>query len=324
MTALLWPAVAVAVGLGLLIWGADRFIHGAAATARNLGVRPMIIGLTVVGFGTSAPEILVSLIAAWQGNPGVAVGNALGSNIANIGLVMGGTALVVPLAVNSDTLRREYPLMFVVMLLALVLIMDGHLGRLDGAILLGALVFIGWRVVRLGLRREPDPLEAEFEHEIPTLGTTAAAAWTVAGLVVMVLGSRGLVWGAVEIARAMGISDLVIGLTIVAIGTSLPELAASIMSALKKEPDLALGNIIGSNIFNLLAVLGIPGLMAPAVLDPDALWRDYPVMLGLGVTLYAMAYGFRRPPRLERWHGAVLLAAFCGYLLALYLTAAPG
>ncbi len=323
MTSLLWPVAAVVAGLGLLIWGADRFVHGAAATARNLGVRPMIIGLTVVGFGTSAPEILVSLIASWQGNPGVAVGNALGSNIANIGLVMGGTALVVPLVVNSDTLRREYPLMFIVMLLALVLLMDGHLGRLDGALLLGALLFIGWWVVSLGLRRGPDPLEAEFEHEIPQLGMGAAVAWTLIGLVVLVAGSRGLVWGAVEIARAAGVSDLVIGLTIIAIGTSLPELAASVMSAVKKEPDLALGNVIGSNIFNLLAVLGIPGLLAPAALDPDALWRDYPVMLGLGVALYAMAYGFRGPPRLERWQGGLLLGAFLGYLLALYLTAAP-
>ena len=310
--------IAVLGGFAILVWGADRFVLGAAATARNLGVSPLVIGLTIVGIGTSAPEILVSAMAALQGNPALGVGNAIGSNITNIALVLGTTALITPLVVKSETLRREYPLMFMIMLLALLLVMDGELSRTDGLILLGGLVvMVGW-MVRLGLRRGYDPMEAEFEQEIPTLATGPALLWLALGMVLLLGSSRMLVWGAVNIAHAFGISDLVIGLTIVALGTSLPELAASVMSALRGEPDIAIGNVIGSNMFNLLAVLGLPGVILPHVLEPTVLSRDFPVMIGVSVALFIMAYGFRRDGRVNRWEGGLLLVAYLGYMLMLY------
>ncbi|MDX1823790.1 MAG: calcium/sodium antiporter [Thiohalomonadales bacterium] len=315
---LLLSSLAVILGFVFLVWGADRFVHGAAATARNLGVSPMIIGLTIVGIGTSAPEILVSAIAAWQGNPALGVGNAIGSNIANIALVLGTTALVTPLVVRSETLRREYPLMFSIMLLALVLLLDGEMSRLDGWILLTGLGLMILWMVQQGLRRDHDPMEDEFEKEIPRISTPMAMFWLALGLVLLLGSSRALVWGAVNIAQAMGISDLVIGLTVVAIGTSMPELAASVMSALRKEPDIAIGNVIGSNMFNLLAVLGLPGVIKPHVLEPEVLSRDFPTMIGLSIALFAMAYGFKGDGRLNRWEGLLLLLAYFGYLGWLY------
>jgi cation:H+ antiporter len=320
MSTLLLSVLAVISGFALLVWGADRFVDGAAATARNLGVSSLVIGLTIVGIGTSAPEMLVSAMAAWQGNPGLAVGNALGSNITNIGLVLGITALITPLVVRSETLRREYPLMFAFMLLALWLMMDGELSRLDGVILLiGLLGLILWMVV-LGLRRNHDPLEREFEQEIPRMTTGTALLWLLLGMVLLLGSSRLLVWGAVNIARAFGISDLVIGLTIVAIGTSLPELAASVMSALRKEPDIAIGNVIGSNMFNLLGVLGLPGVIAPLALEPAILSRDFPFMIGLSIALFVMAYGFRGDGRVNRWEGLLLITGYGAYLGVLYYT----
>lgn len=320
---ILLSALAVLGGFALLVWGAERFVQGASATARNLGVSPLIIGLTIVGFGTSAPEMLVSGVAAWHGNPGLAVGNALGSNITNIALILGLTAVISPFVVNSDLLRREYPLMFAIMVLALILLVDGDLSRVDGTILIAGLgVLIFW-LVRMGLREgEPDPLVGEYEDSIPAgMALRTALIWTVIGLLVLLLSSRLLVWGAVNIAEALGVSDLLIGLTIVAIGTSLPELAASVTSVIKKEPDIAIGNVIGSNMFNLLAVLGLPGLIHPYVLEPGVLDRDFPVMFGFTIALFAMAYGFRDEGRITRWEGTALLAAYAGYLGLLYVSA---
>ena len=318
----LWTSViAIVAGFAMLVWGADRFVHGAAALAKNLGVPIMVVGLVVVGFGTSAPEILVSIMAAFDGNPGLAVGNAIGSNIANIGMVLGATALILPLVIESEALRREYPLMFVIMLGALVLIMDGSLDRIDGFILMLGLVALLFGIVNLALKKNrKDPLEKEISQEIPRISTRWALLWTAGGLLILLISSRGLVWGASNIATAMGVSDLVIGLTIVAIGTSLPELAASLMGALKKEPDLAIGNIIGSNMFNLLAVMGIPGIVAPHVLEASVLNRDYPVMIGLSVALFVMAYGFKGPGRVSRLEGALLLMAFMVYMGMIYLS----
>jgi cation:H+ antiporter len=319
---ILLSIVAVIVGFVVLVWGADRFVHGAAALARNLGVSPLIIGLTIVGIGTSAPEILISMIAAYEGSPELAVGNALGSNITNVALVLGVTALVFPLLVKSDTLRREYPVMFMIMLLALILCSDGELGRLDGAILLVGLVVMVLWMVRLGLRKhEVDPLETEYEQEIPHLSTGKALLWLILGMILLLASSRTLVWGAVNIAQALGVSDLIIGLTIVAIGTSLPELAASVMSALKGEPDIALGNVIGSNMFNMLAVFGIPGLMAPHVLDPDVLNRDFPFMIGFSIALFIMAYGFKGHGKINRFEGGLLLTGYVAYMTVLYFAA---
>ena len=318
ITGLLFSSLAVIVGFVFLVWGADRFVHGAAATARNLGISPMIIGLTIVGIGTSAPEILVSAIAAWQGNPALGVGNALGSNITNIALVLGATALITPLLVKSETLRREYPVMFSIMLLALVLLIDGEMSRLDGWILmLGLGLMILWMVLQ-GLRRDHDPMEDEYEKEIPRISTPKALQWLALGMVLLLGSSRALVWGAVNIAHALGISDLIIGLTVVAVGTSLPELAASVISALRKEPDIAIGNVIGSNMFNLLAVLGLPGVIMPHALEPELLSRDFPYMIGLSIALFAMAYGFKGDGRLNRWEGLLLLLAYFAYLGWLY------
>lgn len=321
------PWLAVLGGFILLVWSAERFVLGASAIASNLGVSPLVIGMTIMGFGTSAPEMLVSGMAAWNGNPAMGVGNALGSNIANIGLVLGITALVVPLSVNSRILRREYPLLFAITLLAGVLLLDGRLDQLDGGILLaGTVLLVGWLT---WMARHPpntdspdtDPLETEFETEIPTgISTGRALFWTLLGLVVLVLSSRLLVGGATDIARDLGISDLVIGLTIIAVGTSLPELAASVMSALKGEDDMAVGNIIGSNMFNLLAVLALPGLIAPSVLEPAVLLRDFPVVLALTVALFIMAYGFTGPGRINRVEGGLLLTSFVAYMSWLGLT----
>ena len=313
-------AFAVVAGLALLVWGSDRFVAGAAATARNLDVSPLVIGLTVVGVGTSAPEIMVSATAALDGNPGVAIGNSLGSNIANIGLVLGVTAVVRAIDVQSQTLRRELPIMFVVLLVAWVLFLDGELGRFDGGILMAGFVALLGYMIWLATRVAADPLREEFDQQIATdLSTTKALMWTVVGLVVLLAGSRATVWGAVSIARDAGVSDFLIGLTIVAIGTSLPELAACVASALKGEPDLAIGNVIGSNMFNLLPVLAIPALATPGPVPPEAIGRDFPVMLALAVVLFILC-GVRGRGRIDRWEGGVLLAAFCAYQALLYTT----
>jgi len=313
--------LAIVSGFALLVWGADRFVHGAAATARNLGVSTLVIGLTIVGFGTSAPELLVSAMAALSNNSGLAVGNAIGSNITNVGLVIGVTALICPLHVNSATLRREFPLLFVVMLLTLVLLLDHHLGRMDGYILLLGLVLLILWLIRLGMssqRREP--MTKEYEQEIPKMRLGLALFWTGFGLLVLLLSSRMLVYGAVNIAHMLQIDDLIIGLTIVAIGTSLPELAASIMSALKNEPDIALGNVIGSNMFNLLGVLGLPGAIHPIAIAPEVLTRDYSFMIGLTVAMFFFAYGFKKPGKINRLEGAALLGIYVAYMVVLYFS----
>lgn len=324
-------ALAVLAGFALLVWGADRFVAGAAAVARNLGVSPLIIGLTVVGVGTSAPEILISAVAALAGSPDLGVGNALGSNITNVALVLGATGLIVPLTVRSETLRREFPLLLVVMLLALGLLLDGYLGRLDGLLLVSGMGLIIYWMAVLALRQraaaagEADPLEVEYREELPpAMPTGKALFWVAAGLIVLLGSSRLLVWGAVDIARWLEVPDLVIGLTIVALGTSLPELAASLTGAFKGEHDIAIGNVLGSNMFNLLAVLGMPGVIHPAPLQADVLSRDYPMMIGLSLVLFAMAYGFRQPGCIGRVKGGTLLLAYFGYLGWLYLTASGG
>jgi len=322
---MLLSSVAVVAGFILLVWGADRFVLGASATARNFGVSPLIVGLTIVGFGTSAPEMLVSGMAAYQGSPGISIGNALGSNITNIALVLGVTALIVPLTVHSDILRRELPILLLVMVLALLLLVDGDLSRGDGLfLLLGMFLMIFW-IVRLGLRERNsgDLMSSEFDAEIPEgMPMPRAILWLVIGMIVLFASSHILVWGAVNIAKAFGVSDLVIGLTIIAIGTSLPELAAAVMSALKNEHELALGNVIGSNMFNILGVMALPGLIYPAAVPDGVLSRDYPVMLGLTVALLLMAYGFRgRDGKINRIEGGLLVTAYLGYLFWLYLAA---
>jgi cation:H+ antiporter len=316
----------ILVGFALLIWSSDRFVMGAAALARNLGVSPLLIGLTIVGFGTSAPEILVSGMASLQGNPGLAIGNALGSNIANIGLILGVTALVIPLVVNSDVLRKEYPILLIVSMSSYVLLMDHDLGRIDGAILLSGLFISLFLIVKIGQKRQKsDVLAQEFEDEIPSdLSTGKSIIWFCIGLVILLIGSRMLVTGAVDIAKAFGISDLVIGLTIVAVGTSLPELATSITSALKNEHELAVGNIIGSNLYNLLAVLAIPGLVSPGPVEEAVLSRDLPLMLALTLALFLMGTGRNGKGRINRLEGAILLLVFVSYQIWIYYQSIAG
>lgn len=318
---LLLPWVAVLVGFALLVWGAERFVAGAAATARNIGISTLIIGLTVVGFGTSAPEILVSAMAAWQGDPGLSIGNAIGSNIANIGLILGTTALINPLDVHSATLRREFPILLATVVFAGALMADGNLSRLDGILLLCGLAVMLYWLMRLALRmRHADPMTAEIAAEIPVvMGLGRSLAWLALGLAALLVASRTVVWGAVAIARHLGVSDLVIGLTVVAVGTSLPELAACIMSAIKKEHDIAIGNVLGSNMFNTLAVLALPGVISPGRLPAEVLSRDFPVMAVMTLALFAMAFGFGGRGRINRLEGATMLSAFCAYQVMLYV-----
>ena len=312
---MLLQLLAIIVGFSLLVWGADRFVIGAGAAARNLGVAPIMIGLTIVAFATSAPEVLVSVVASLQGNVGLAVGNAVGSNIANVGLVLGMTAWIRPIQVRSQTLRREMPALLAVTLLTFMLFADGFLGRTDGLILLGSLVLVMYWLVALGFRSSAsDPISAEYAAEIPSdMGMGTALGWFVLGLAVLLVGSNILVWGAEGLAQAWGISDLVIGLTIVAIGTSLPELAVSLVSALKGEHGLALGNILGSNIFNLLAVVGLAGTIAPGPFEPEVVTFHFPVMVGLTLVLFVMAYNYGGEGNIKRIEGFALLTAFLAY-----------
>ncbi|WP_428608107.1 calcium/sodium antiporter [Sedimenticola sp.] len=322
---MLLDIAAIITGFTLLVWGADRFVIGASGIASNLGLPPMIIGLTIVGFGTSAPEILVSGMAAMQGNSGLAIGNALGSNIANIGLILGVTALIAPLNVQSQTLRREYPILLAVCIGTLLLMLDGTLGRIDGLILIAGLVAMLIAMVKIGKRSlASDPITAEILDELPEAMSTGKAIFNFSlGLALLLFSSRILVWGAVNIATAYGVSDLVIGLTIVALGTSLPELAASIASALKKEHDIAIGNVIGSNMYNLLAVLAVPGLIAPGPFDPLVLTRDMPMMLGLTLALFIISYGFGGAGRINRFEGTLLVLAFVAYQGVLFMHSEP-
>ncbi len=315
---MLYPILALLCGLVLLVWSADRFVIGAAATAKNFGMSPMLIGLTIVSFGTSAPEILVSIMASTSGAGELAIGNALGSNIANIALVLGITALIAPLPVKSGVLKKELPLLLAVTLLAGILLFDLRLSLVDSVILLTALVLCLYLFGRFQKNADTsDELNAEEDEEIPELKTSTAIFWLIAGLTVLAASSRMLVWGASEIAYSMGVSELVVGLTIVAIGTSLPELAASVASALKNHHDIAIGNVVGSNIFNLVAVMAVPGLIAPIGMDLIVLQRDYAVMLGLTLTLMAFAL-WQKPPSISRLEGALLAFAYAAYLALLY------
>jgi K+-dependent Na+/Ca+ exchanger related-protein len=310
-------------GLALLVWSADRFVDGAAATARHFGMPALLIGMVIVGFGTSAPEMVVSALAALQGNPGIALGNAYGSNITNIALILGLTALISPIAVQSQVVRKELPILAAVTALSVGLLWDRDLGRMDAWILLAVFAAImGWTIFQ-GMRNKGDALSGETEqalneHAMP-LGK--AVFWLVVGLVLLVASSRLLVWGAVTIAQSLGVSDLIIGLTIVAVGTSLPELASSIAAARKGEHDIAVGNVIGSNLFNTLAVVGIAGGIAPMSVGAEVIYRDMAVMALLTLSLFFVCHGWRgRPGRISRYEGIALLTCYVGYTVYLIST----
>jgi len=313
---------AILAGFILLIWSADRFIIGAAATARNFDVPPLIIGLTIVAFGTSAPEMMIAGFAAYDGSPAMAIGNALGSNITNITLVLGIAALITPLDVHSRIIKKELPILLLATLVALALLRDGKLDQLDGFILLSLLFLLMWWVTRQGIRNQSDDaLTDEYIEELPDkMSTSHALFWLIAGLILLTVSSKVLVWGAVNVATDLGISELVIGLTIIAIGTSLPELAASISGALKNEHDIAIGNVVGSNLFNTLGVLAIPGLIHPATLADGVLERDLPIVFLLTILLFVMAYGFRAEGRINRIEAGLLLSAFFAYQMLLFFS----
>ena len=305
----------VIAGLVLLIWGADRFVHGAAATARNMGVAPLLVGLTVVAFATSAPEILVSGVAASQKEPGLAFGNAIGSNIVNIGLVLGLTAMIRPIKLESATLRREMPALLAVSLLTVSLFLDTFLSRVDGIVMLTGLVIVMVWLARLGMRSAAnDPIAMDYEAEIPSdVSTPMAIAWLIIGLGTLLVGAELLVDGAIGIAKILGVSEVVIGITIVAFGTSLPELAVSLASAIKGEYGLAIGNIVGSNIFNLLAVIGVAATIAPSALAPSVLSLHIFVMVAFTLVLFAMTYDYDGKAQLSRLEGLALFIAYIAY-----------
>ena len=313
--------IALIIGLIILVYSADRFVTGTASIARNLGISPLLIGLTIVGLGTSAPEILVSTLASLQGNAGLAIGNALGSNIANIGLILGCTAIVTPVVIRSQMLRRELPVLMVTSIICFTLAFGG-LGVVDGLIMLGGLgVFLWWLITNALKQRQQDPFSVEVENELPeNLPANKAWIFFATGLIGLLLSSKLLVWAAVNIAVYFGVSDLVIGLTIVALGTSLPELAASISSVVKNESDLAVGNIIGSNMYNLLAVYSLPGIIAPGAVESSVLTRDFPVMLAFTGVLFVLGYGVIRDGEINRWEGLGLLLAYLIYQWTLYLS----
>ncbi len=323
------PAVAVVAGLILLVWSAERFVDGAAATSARLGLSPLLIGMLVIGFGTSAPELVVSALAAGQGNPGLALGNAYGSNIANIGLILGLVALISPLAVHSTVVRRELPILGGATLVSALLMWGGVIGRSEGALLLALLaLFIGtsiWRARGEGA----DALGTDTEESLAERPMTlkAGLAWTGIGLVLLVISSRILVWGAVAIAQGFGVSDLIIGLTVVAVGTSLPELASSISALRRREHDLVLGNVVGSNLFNTLGVVGLAAVIHPIQVGAEVLLRDWSLMAAMTVLMAVFALGWRgREGRINRLEGAVLLTMFLAYtawLVRLVLSGAP-
>lgn len=314
---MLYPILALLSGLVLLVWSADRFVMGAAATAKNFGMSPMLIGLTIVSFGTSAPEILVSIMAATSGAGELAIGNALGSNIANIALVLGITALIAPLPVKSGVLKKELPLLLAVTFLAGILLYDLKLTLTDSIILLISLAACLYLFSRFQKNASTDDQISDEDEELPDLKTPIALFWLIFGLIILAGSSKMLVWGASEIAYSLGVSELVVGLTIVAIGTSLPELAASVASALKNHHDIAIGNVVGSNIFNLAAVMAVPGLVSPIGMESEVLFRDYATMLGLTIALLAFAL-WQKPPSISRFEGGILAAAYAAYLILLY------
>ncbi len=312
---MLLAILAIIVGLLFLVISADRFVEGAAVTSKHLGLPPLLIGMLVIGFGSSVPEMVISFLASYNGNPSLALGNAFGSNITNIALILGLTAIISPIAVGSTVIRRELPLLVLVTVLTGgLLYSDGFLSRTDGLILTSVfLATVAWTIYQ-GVIASSDHLAEVVEQEMQELMPLGrAVVLLTVGLAVLVISSRILVWGGVEVALRLGISDLIIGLTIVALGTSLPELASSITAVRKNEHELALGNVIGSNLFNITIVIGITGTVAPLTVDSQILSRDIPVLAVMTIALFIMCYGFRGSGRINRYEGAALLLGYVGY-----------
>jgi len=314
-----YPFIALIVGFSALIWSADRFVHASAAAAKNLGVSKIVIGLTFVAVGTSAPEIVVGLQDSLGGRGQLAIGNAIGSNIANIGLVLGITALVRPLPFATTTLKREIPWLIGATALALFCLVDRDLGILDGLALLAGLAFLLYRLARVGRRAGelPDNIQSELD-ELPDMTMVIAGLWFLAALVVLLVSAHLVVEGAREVALRFGVSEVVVGLTVVAVGTSLPELSVTVTAVLRGHADMAIGNVVGSNILNILAVLAVPALLAPQEIEVAVLWRDYGLMVALTALLILFAYGIGSRKIITRFEGGVLVTGWVGYTYLIY------
>ena len=325
---------AIVVGLVLLVWSADRFVDGAVGVAQFFGMSTFLIGMIIVGFGTSAPEIVVSILSALNDTPQLALGNAYGSNIANIALILGVTALIIPVVVKKEAMKRDIPILMAMTVLTLFLLMDGNVSFVDGVVLLLSFVAIMgfniWSELRAKRKRkknaETDELDSEYSSKGP-VSIVKSSLLLLVGLALLIVSSRMLVWGAINVAQALGVSDLLIGLTIVAVGTSLPELASSIAAARRGENDLAVGNVIGSNIFNTLVVVGLAAVITPIkAMEPEVLIRDLPIMSALTLLLFFICIPFKkkngkRVSGFGRIGGAFFLSLYVAYLVLLGIQA---
>lgn len=312
---MLIASVMLVFGLLFLLWSSDRFVDGASQTAKHFGMPPLLIGMVIIGFGTSAPEMVVSTFAALQGNPGIALGNAYGSNIANIALILGITAIIGPIRVHSAILRKELPILTFVTGISILLLMDLYLSFWNALYLLVLFAFLmSWSIFQ-GMKKDPDVLATQVEKDLASDFSLKKSFWMLfSGLGVLIVSSRILVWSAVEIAQHFGVNDTIIGLTVVAIGTSLPELASSISAAKKGEPDIAIGNVIGSNLFNTLGVVGIAGMIHPFAVESSTVYRDMTLMAILTISLFVIGYGFRgKKGRINRFEGAFLVFVYLLY-----------
>ncbi len=317
MLDILLPIIALLSGFVLLIWSADEFTENGAKIANIFKISPLIIGLIIFGFGTSAPEMLVSALAAIEGNTGLSIGNAIGSNIFNIALVLGISAIISPIEVQGDILKKEWLFLMIVTLCAGLLLWDYRLDFRDGMILLSLLVLFFAYTFKQAKNKTHHEFD-ELEHCVSKSQVKKTWVMLVVGLVVLVSSAKLVVWGGVEVAKIFNVSDLVIGLSVVALGTSLPELAVSIASVLKKQHAMVVGNIIGSNLFNTIAVLAIPGLIHPSDVPIEVISRDYPTMLLLTVLLFVVAYKFNKKHVINRVDGLVLIGVFGLYMWQLF------
>ncbi|OOR92474.1 calcium/sodium antiporter [Moraxella caviae] len=313
--------IAIVIGIALLVYSADFFIDGASALAHKFGMPKFLIGMLVIGIGTSAPEIVVSVLSTINGAPGLALGNAYGSNIVNITLVLGATALISPLLIQKSLVRTDFLILLGVTALAIFQLIDGDVSRVDGVILLAVLAVFLVAQIWLAKRAksQAQPLETDAA-DVPAMPMGRALIKLIGGLVVLVASSRLVVWGAVEMAQLLGLSELVIGLTIVAVGTSLPELVSSIIAARKGEDEMALGNVIGSNIFNTLAVVGVASVIAPMSVAQQVISRDMWVMAAVTALLFVLClFALRGSQKIGRGAGGLLLTIFVGYTAWLFV-----
>ncbi len=314
---MLLDSVIVVLGFIGLIWGADKFVFGASGLARNLGVSPLMIGLTIVAFGTSAPEIFSSAVSAYEGKPELAIGNALGSNLFNVGVALGIAALINPLKPPESLIAKEIPALLLVTLATGALLFDLYLGVFDAIVLIGITAYFGYRLFRA--RASGNDSDNLDEDEISDINSLQAVAYLFLGLALLILSAEALVQAASSIATSLGVSTAIIGLTIVALGTSLPELAASVTCVLRGHDDLAIGNIVGSNILNLLVVLPFPGLLSAGLIEAPLFYRDYMVVLLLTLLLAYFCYrGIKHKQHIGRLNGVIFLSIYCGWFTFMF------